>query len=170
MSEILEQLAEVIKELDRYRDTEERIQFVRLGSGGLNPTEEVELLYVTRRLRNLEEEMRDWFRVLLVFRFPHDEESTDFDETEVVSKIQILKREIADVEGTELAFLKDQAESGFLTSDNKISLERCGSQLERYRHELKCLFDELKIDPLDRLFKTSDSSDDDGDIDPSSKE
>jgi hypothetical protein len=161
MTMIMEQLRDVLRNLEHYRDTEERIQSMRLVSGGLNPNEEVELLYVTRRLRNLEEEMRDWFRVLLVFRFPHDEECTDFDETQAVNKIKMLKNEIADVEGTEYALLKDQAESGFLSSENKISLERCGSQLERYRHELKCLLDELKIDPYDRLFKTSDSSDDD---------
>jgi hypothetical protein len=173
MTLIMEQLQDVLRNLEHYRETEERIQFMRLRSGGLLPTEEVEYMYVTRRLKNLEEEMRDWFRVLLVFQYAHDEANTvwaGINETQAVNQVKMLKKEIAEVEETEVALLKEQAESGFLSSGKKIRLESCGSQLERYRHELKCLFDELKIDPLDRLFKTSDSSDDDGDIDPSSKE
>jgi hypothetical protein len=75
MAEIFEQLEGVIRDVERYRNLEEEILLKRVNSGGLSPLEQVELDFYLRKLQNLEQEMRNWFRVLMVVPIPPESDT-----------------------------------------------------------------------------------------------
>jgi hypothetical protein len=75
MAEIFTELEAVIIDIERYRNLEEGILLKRVRSGGLNPLEQVELDFYVRKLENLEQEMRNWFEVLMVFPIPPESDT-----------------------------------------------------------------------------------------------
>jgi hypothetical protein len=75
MAEIFRELEAVIIDIERYRNLEEGILLKRVRSGGLDPSEQVELDFYVRKLENLEQEMRNWFEVLMVFPIPPESDT-----------------------------------------------------------------------------------------------
>jgi hypothetical protein len=75
MAEIFRELEAVIIDIERYRNLEEGILLKRVRSGGLNPLEQVELDFYVRKLEDLEQEMRNWFEVLMVCPIPPESDT-----------------------------------------------------------------------------------------------